>query len=273
MNERVEVEDFPVDELHPHPLNEKLYPADEAEDAELEKSIMENGVLEPLVATPADRAIISGTRRWRIAKKLGVKAVRVEFREFDDPEVAIVEYNRYRKKTPRIIKNEYDLIKQKLAPKAQERQEATQLAGKGESGEPVTKAEKFGVATGSKTEEESIHVRKEAAKSVGVSEEHLRRIDYVYDHEFLPPIKPLVEQLDHGEITVKEAYEKVKKIVEPSEKPEPEPLQLQPWICDVCLGQQSPYSAPVTVEMCPGCRVKFTVWKAEKDYAEFTKKK
>ena len=264
MSKRLEVEDFPVDDLHPHPLNEKLYPVDEAEEAELEKSIIENGILQPLVATP-DRVIISGIRRWRIAKKLGIKAVRCEFRTFDDPELAIVEYNRHRKKTPRIIKNEYDLIKQKLAPKAQKRQEATQLVEKGVQRKDVDN----GVLKFEKTEE--IHVDEKASEALGVSTGQLHKINYVYEREFLPPVKPVIQQLDSGEISVHEAYEKVKKIVEPpAAKPEPEPPQ--PWACDVCLGQQSPYSAPVTVQMCPSCRVKFTVWKAEKDYAEFSKK-
>jgi len=74
-----------------------------------------------------------------------------------------------------------------------------------------------------------------------------------------------------------ESIKKIQKVLsEPSTPapppPSPQEEEKKPWTCDVCLGQQSPYSAPVTVQMCPSCRVKFTVWKAEKDYTEFTKK-
>ncbi len=74
-----------------------------------------------------------------------------------------------------------------------------------------------------------------------------------------------------------ESIRKIQKVLsEPSTPapppPSPQEEEKKPWTCDICLGQQSPYSAPVTVQMCPSCRVKFTVWKAEKDYAEFTKK-
>ena len=115
-----DVRKVPIDSLRPHPLNEKLYPVDEEEDRELEKSIDKYGIIDRLVATP-EGLIVHGARRWRIAKKLGITEVECEFRKFDDPELAVIEFNRYRKKTPRIIKNEYDFLRQKLAPEARYR--------------------------------------------------------------------------------------------------------------------------------------------------------
>ena len=190
----VEVRRVPIDSLRPHPLNEKLYPPNEEEDRELEESIKRHGLLDRLVATP-DGVIIHGTRRWRIAKKLGIKEVECEFREFEDPEIALIEFNRYRKKTPRIIKKEYDFLRQKLAPKAKERQQSTQFAGKDETGKPITKKDAFGVGKFAKTEEK-IHVRDEAAEKIGVSSRQLHKINYIYEHEFLPPVKPIVEKMD-----------------------------------------------------------------------------
>jgi hypothetical protein len=255
----------PVDSLRPHPLNEKLYPVNEEEDDDLAESMERSGMLEPIVALP-DGTIISGTRRWRAARKLGWKTVRCEFRSFDDPELAILEYNRYRKKTPRTIFLEYRLIREKLAPLAQERQEATQLAGKEESGKPVTKAEKIGVVPRNKTEE--IHVREKAAEEIGVSETTLHRISYVYEREHLPMVKPIVQQLDRGEISVRQAYEKAKRIVEP--EPSPPPERELTWKCDGCgreYGEMDPVG-PTRFTLCPDCVVDFDTWKAEKLYDE-----
>jgi ParB-like chromosome segregation protein Spo0J len=255
-----EFREVPVDSLRPHPLNEKLYPVNEEEDEDLKESMERSGLLEPIVALP-DGTIISGTRRWRVAQKLGWKAVTCEFRSFEDPELAILEYNKYRKKTPRIIKNEYDLLKEKLAPKAKERQEATQLAGRDESGRPVVKKE-FGVVKFDKTEGEKIHVRDEAAEKLGVSSGQLYKIDYIYDREELA--RDVVEKLDRGEISVHQAYEKVKRIVEPP------PREEKTWKCDGCgktfteddVVMQTRYS------LCPDCLVDFETWRSKKLYEE-----
>ena len=47
-----------------------------------------------------------------------------------------------------------------------------------------------------KTEGEKLHVREQAAEKLGVSETQLYRINYVYEHEFIPAVKPIVEKLD-----------------------------------------------------------------------------
>jgi len=257
-----EVRKVPIDSLRPHPLNEKLYPSDEEEDRDLEESIGKYGIMDRLVATPGG-LIVHGARRWRIAKKLGWKEVECEFREFEDPELAIIEFNRYRKKTPRIIKNEHDFLRQKLAPEARKRQKATQFAGKDEGGKPVTKAERFGVVKFDKTEGEKLHVRDEAAEKLGVSGGQLYKIDYIYNHEL--EAKDVVEKLDRGEISVHQAYEKVKKIVEP--KPEEEEKE-KTWKCDACgkeYGELDPV-APTRYTLCPDCLVEFETWKVEKLY-------
>ena len=256
LSKQTEVRKVPIDSLRPHPLNEKLYPVNEEEDKALEESMERSGLLEPIVAMP-DGTIISGTRRWRVAKRLGWKTATCEFRDFEDPELAIIEYNRYRKKTPRTIFLEYQLIREKLEPLAKKQQEATQLIGRG-----VQKSDVNGVVQMNKT----IHVREKAAEEIGVSETTLHRIRYVYEREHLPAVKPVVQQLDSGEISVSQAYEKVKKIVEP--KPEEE--KEKTWKCDACgkeFRELDPV-APTRYTLCPDCLVEFETWKAEKLYDE-----
>jgi len=261
-----EVRKVPIDSLRPHPLNEKLYPANEEEDRELEESIGKYGIMDRLVATP-EGLIVHGARRWRIAKKLGWKEVECEFRDFDDPELAVIEFNRYRKKTPRIIHNESEFLKKKFAPLAQIRKESTQFAGKDKGGKPVTKAEKFGVPKFEKTETEPkpepVHVDERIAEKTGVSKGQLHKINYIYRHE--DEAKDVVEKLDRGEISVHQAYEKVKKIVEP--KPEEEEKE-KTWKCDACEHEFSELDpvAPTRYTLCPDCLVEFETWKAEKLY-------
>jgi len=232
-----------LDSLHPHPLNEKIYPADEEEDKELEDSIRENGILEKLVAMP-DGTIISGARRWRIAKKLGITHVDCEFRVFEDPERAIVEYNRYRKKTPRILWNEYNFIKKRLGG---EEKKLAQL-------KPFKDGPRF--LNFEKTE---IRADKEASEELGVSTGQLYKIDYVYEHE--DAAKPVVEKLDKGEISVHQAFTEVKKATEPP-KVEAEP---KTWKCGVCLQEQDADVEPVNLTVCPDCAMDFQTWKADKE--------
>jgi len=276
----IKIRKVSINSLRPHPLNEKLYPVNEEEDRELEESIGKYGIMDRLVATP-EGLIVHGARRWRISKKLGMKEVECEFREFEDPELAVIEFNRYRKKTPRIIKNEYDFLRKKLAPKARERQ-LSQL-------KPFQKTEEekkdFGVAKFDKTETEEppkdsgaksdttekgsfvksdktegkIHVRDEAAKRLNISSGQLYKIDYIYSHE--DEAKDIVEKLDCGEISVNQAYEKIKKRLEPK----PAKPKKKTWKCDAC-GQEFGEldGAPRKYTICRDCLADFESWRAKK---------
>jgi len=266
----IKIRKVSIDSLRPHPLNEKLYPVDEEEDRELEESINRHGIIDRLVATP-EGLIVHGARRWRIAKKLGITEVECEFREFDDPELAVIEFNRYRKKTPRIIKNEYDSLREKLAPKARERQlsqlkpfQDTTKTKTEEAKKPSQDCRVKFDTTENKDKESKGRVRDEAAEKLGVSSGQLYKIDYIYSHE--DEAKDIVEKLDRGEISVNQAYEKVKSKVEP--KPEKE--KKKTWKCDACekeFGELDPV-APTRFTLCPDCLVEFETWKAEKLYDE-----
>jgi len=130
--EDIEIKYIDVSELRPHPINSKIYIDDDPErDQQLLDSIAKHGIRQPLVVTP-DKVIVSGVRRWRIAKQLGISKVPCIVREFDDVEIAIVEYNMYRKKTPREILNELNLLERKLGKKTDARKKISQLINKSE---------------------------------------------------------------------------------------------------------------------------------------------
>ena len=246
-----------VNTLRPHPLNEKIYPTDEAEDEELAVSIKENGILEKLVVAP-DGTIISGARRWRLAKKLGITHVDCELRSFDDQERAIIEYNRYRRKTPRILANELKFIETRFGEEAKKRQEATQLSGKDEAGTPVTKSEIGGVKIDTtENSSEKGRIRDQAAEALGVSSGKLYEIDYIFTHEDVA--KPVVEKLDREEISVHQAFIEVKRAIE-APKADAEP---KTWKCGVCFQEQDVDVKPVAITVCPDCAMDFLTWKAD----------
>lgn len=71
--------EHPTGALTSNPLNDEFFknlPADEL--ARLKDDIRERGILVPIIAT-ADGMILSGHRRWNIAKDLGLKTVPVQF--------------------------------------------------------------------------------------------------------------------------------------------------------------------------------------------------
>ena len=240
-----------VNTLRPHPLNEKIYPTDAVQDEELAVSMKENGILEKLVATP-DGTIISGARRWRLAKELGITHVDCELRSFDDPERAIIEYNRYRKKTPRILANEYNFITERREEEAKKKQRATQFTGKDKNGEPT-----IGVVKIDKTED-PVHIREEAAEQLGVSSGKLYEIDYIFKHE--DAAKPVVEKLDREEISVHQAFLEVKKTIEAPKAY----AESKAWKCGVCLQEQDVDVKPVAITVCPDCAMDFQTWKVDK---------
>ena len=230
--------------LKPHPLNSWLY--EEREDSDFLDSIRRLGVLEPLVVN-RDGVILSGHRRWKAALKLGFKSVPCVVEEFENEKVAIVELNRQRVKTPREIYREAQILKQELKPKAKERESlGDKLKKKGFS---------------NLRNLDPVHVDKEVSKRVGVSTGQLYMIDYIYSHE--DEAKDIVEKLDRGEISVHQAYNKMKSRIE---KPvEPEEEESEGWKCPICHNEYL-VEKPVTLKICPYCDMEFQAWKAAKDY-------
>ena len=87
--------------LRPHPVNVEIYGDDDPIQDLIDSIIQQGGVLESLKARP-DGTVISGHRRMKAAQAVGIASVpvlRVTYASEDDEREAIVEYNRYRKKT------------------------------------------------------------------------------------------------------------------------------------------------------------------------------
>ena len=100
--------------LKPHPLNNKIYSNGNTED--LEVSIQENGLLDPIIISK-DNTIISGHRRWNACKNIGLENVNVRVENFQDETIALVELNRYRQKTATELLNEVFLLEKEYSKK------------------------------------------------------------------------------------------------------------------------------------------------------------
>ena len=96
----VEFQLIPVDQLKPHPKNVLIYGQDE-DVTDLKDQITAYGkILDPLKVTE-NYTIISGHRRWKAAKELGIPTVPCEYVKFDSDEeelAALVLYNYKREK-------------------------------------------------------------------------------------------------------------------------------------------------------------------------------
>ena len=120
-NEKIEY--LNLDLLHPFE-NNPFQSVDESEYDELRDSIMEFGIITPLIVNKSDKGyeIISGHRRWQIAKELNLDVVPVYVRELSKEEAVInfVDCNLSREKIlpsekARAYKMKHDAIKKQGA--------------------------------------------------------------------------------------------------------------------------------------------------------------
>ena len=92
------VREIPIELVHRNPDQPRRH-FPEAEIAELEASIRDKGVLQPILVRPSPKTqgeyeIVAGERRWRAAQQAGLKAIPALVRLLDDDkafEIAIVE--------------------------------------------------------------------------------------------------------------------------------------------------------------------------------------
>jgi len=199
-------------ELKPHPLNRELY--EDREDPDFVDSIRNLGVREPLIIN-SNRVILGGHRRWRAALTLELSKVPCVVQDFDNEQVALVELNRQRVKTPRERYREAQVLRRELEPKARKQQGA--------------RTDLLSNLTRSPTK--STHVRDEIAGRLAVSSGQLYKIEYVYQNESLAP--EVVRRLDEGSLTVHKAYELIKNklrstAVQAKSEPEKKPLRKKP---------------------------------------------
>ena len=128
-------EEVPVDALRPHPLNEAIY--DPSDDRDFLANVKKHGIA-PIVAK-SDGTIISGHRRWRAAKELGMETVPVIREDPSNDLLAIIAFNHQRKKTDAEITREFTFYEAEIA-KLRKEAAARKSAGiklDSPNGEPV----------------------------------------------------------------------------------------------------------------------------------------
>jgi len=99
-----------LDKINPNPLNEQIYRYNPVEHKELKKSIELCGLLEPLTITK-DNLLVSGHRRYKVLQEIGYDVVDCRLSDYENLNIALVELNRYRKKSPSELLNEAELLK------------------------------------------------------------------------------------------------------------------------------------------------------------------
>lgn len=97
-----EIVEIPIKSLENHPLNEHIYTSKRDEDdMELEQSISEIGLLEPLTVIQKDKIyhIISGNRRFSALLRLGYKKVECRVVSDEHEIIKLIQHNKYREKS------------------------------------------------------------------------------------------------------------------------------------------------------------------------------
>jgi hypothetical protein len=184
-----------------NPLNAYIYTAPSGDDFEaLKKSILTEGILEPLLIT-TEGILVSGHRRLAAALSLGLTEVPVLSRSFPDDaslSIALVESNRHRKKTFSEMMREAEVLHGAEDARAKERQQM----GKAIAEDQVTLPE-----------EEKGQARAKVADKLGVGERtYYMMTKIVAAGKDSPHVAAQIEKLDRGETTVFAVYKTVQKV-------------------------------------------------------------
>ena len=182
--------------LKPHPLNSSIY--DDRPVDDLAASIAEHGLLEPLVVTP-ERVILSGHRRVQALRSLGIKTAPARVQRFEDDAVALVEFNRSRRRRWSELYRELQVILPRLQATAAERRvDGARRGAASRHGLPVTTVgHRHGRA----------RVYEEVGRISGLGRESARKLLRIYEaigDGSVP--KAVGRRLDEGEISLSRAY-------------------------------------------------------------------
>jgi ParB/RepB/Spo0J family partition protein len=210
------VELVKVTKLKPHPLNESIYGEQEA-DAGLIESIKNNGIMEPLVIKE-DGTIMSGHRRWRAAKAIGLVEVPCRVVGYSDEleeQEALIEFNRQREKTFIQKMKEAEKLKEIESEKARRRQ--IELAGN----RPNTSSD----LSATLREGGKGKTSEKLADAIGMKPRTFEKAAKVWEaaKQGNEVAEKLIEKLDKGEKTINAAYMELKRVEKQKELQAPPP--------------------------------------------------
>ena len=169
-----------LSKLSVHPENDRIY--DQNDLADLEKSLLRHGQMEPLAVTNANR-IISGHRRYSAMRNIGWEECEARLVNPENEVVSLIEHNRYRQKTVSDILNEARILEKQLR----------ENVGRGR----YAAARRTGYKKG-----ERITMVVELSKRLGVGTTKLKQLFSISNYQ-----PDLIKKIDKGDISVTRAYE------------------------------------------------------------------
>ena len=179
-----EVQWVDISKIKEHPLNKEIYSSGrKGEDEELESNIKIYGLLQPIIVDKKTNYIISGNRRFQACINIGLKKVKVIKSSFDYDVIALINFNKYRTKTTIEKVNEYRMMK--------------------------TQIKKMGYKDRKKIMG-GVGMRDYIFQQTGVSQKTEHQLSFVEQNN-----PKLDEMVLTGEISIKRAYQEIKKIDSP----------------------------------------------------------
>lgn len=175
-----EIQLVDISKIREHPLNKEIYSSGrKGEDEELEENIKLYGLLQPIIVDNKTNFIISGNRRFQACINIGLKKVKVIKSSFDYDIIALINFNKYRSKTTIEKVNEYRMMK--------------------------TQIKKMGYKDRKKIMG-GVGMRDYIFQQTGVSQSSEHQVSFIEDKN-----PKLAEMVLTGEISIKRAYQEIKK--------------------------------------------------------------
>mgnify|MGYP000226911851 CR=1 FL=1 len=175
-----EVQLVDISKIKEHPLNKEIYSSSrKKEDEQLEENIKLYGLLQPIIVDKKTNFIISGNRRFQACSNLGLKKVKVIKSSFDYDVISLINFNKYRNKTTVEKVNEYRMMKT-LIKKMGYKDRKLLMGG--------------------------IGMRDYIFQQTDVSQQTEHQLSFIEDNN-----PKLLEMVLTGEISIKRAYQEIKK--------------------------------------------------------------
>lgn len=168
-------------ELKHHPFNSKVYILSDIET--LKKSIIEIGLLEPLVINKKNE-VLSGNRRLEALRSLNIKEVEVVIKDLklEDEPLHIISHNSQRVKTSREILNEIKILSKYYKKRQGFRSDLTSV--------DINRSGN----------------REKLSKELGISGDKIYKLMYI-DKVF----PTLIDLIDKGSLTINQSYIEAKR--------------------------------------------------------------